>query len=235
MTHCLLVDDDDEIRSLLVGFLPQFDIAVSTATAAGDARRLLEQTPFDIVVADVVLPGESGLDLCRWIATRLDVPVILLSAQFDAIGRVLGLELGADDCLDKPFEPRELAARIQAIVRRRVRGEQRARSMPGRVVRFAGWRLDRVTRRLTSPDDRVVVLSNAEFRMLCAFLDHPGRLLHRDQLIEFTKAPGIEVNDRSIDLCVSRLRQKMASADGDPALIRTVRGEGYFFDGDVLS
>jgi two-component system OmpR family response regulator len=154
--------------------------------------------------------------------------VIMLTAQGDAASRVLGLEFGADDYLGKPFEPRELVARINAVLRRIQKGEQRADVK--RTVSFEGWTFDRLLRQLVSPAQVVVPLSSAEYRLLSAFVDHPGRVLSRDRLIELTRAPGVEVNDRSIDLAVSRLRQKLRDSPREPRLIRTLRGEGYLFE-----
>jgi two-component system OmpR family response regulator len=155
----------------------------------------------------------------------------MLTAQGDPISRVLGLELGADDYLGKPFEPRELVARINAVLRRARKGERNANAPAHqRTVRFEGWVFDRLLRQLVSPQQVVVALSSAEYRLLSAFVEHPRRVLSRDQLIELTRSAGVEVNDRSIDLSVSRLRQKLGDSSREPKLIRTVRGEGYLFD-----
>jgi two-component system OmpR family response regulator len=233
MTRCLVVDHDERTRKSLDALLTQFDMQVAIAIDANEAKRSIDQGEFDVAIVDAQLGGDSNLALCKWIVESSEVSVILLSTQGDAISKVLGLEMGADDYLTKPFEPRELVARIQAIVRRKQRGDDRART--GRIVRFAGWRLDRVLRQLSSPEEVVVSLSNAEFRLLSVFLERPGRLLNRDQLIDLTKAPGVDVNDRSIDLCISRVRRKFAEANGNTQLIRTVRGGGYFFDAEVGS
>jgi two-component system, OmpR family, response regulator len=158
--------------------------------------------------------------------------VIMLTAQGDPASRVVGLEIGADDYVGKPFEPRELVARINAVLRRAPKAAA-AHGGPARTVRFEGWSLDRLQRLLVSPGQVVVALSNAEFRLLCAFVDRPGRVLSRDQLVECTAAAGVEVNGRSIDLAVSRLRQKLGDSPREPTLIRTVRGEGYQFDAQV--
>lgn len=233
MDRCLVVDDDHEIRSELHRYLQRFDMEVTTAADGIEMRRLLDRERFDVIVLDVMLPGESGLSLCKWVQQSVDTPVIMLTAQGDPISRVLGLEMGADDYLAKPFEPRELVARIHAVLRRLQKGERSVAPDQQRMVRFAGWRFDRVLRQLESPDHVVVALSNAEHRLLCAFVDRPGRVLSRDQLIDLTRAPGVDVNDRSVDLCVSRLRQKLGDSPRDPHLIRTMRGEGYLFDVEV--
>ena len=231
MTHCLVVDDDREIRESLQNYLLQFGITVSVAGAGAQMRRVMAQERFDVIVLDLMLPDEDGLKLCQWVQQTSGTPVIMLTAHGDPISRVLGLEMGADDYLGKPFEPRELVARINAIRRRVEKGERASASAePQRSVSFQGWRFDRLLRQLVSPDHVVMPLSNAEFRLLTAFVNHAGRVLSRDQLIELTRAPGVEVNDRSIDLSVSRLRQKLGDPPRDPRLIRTLRGEGYLFD-----
>ena len=230
-TRCLLVDDDDEIRTSVAGFLQRFGMTVLPAADGRAMRRILATEGADVVVLDVMLPDESGLDLCAWLRkSSPGVPVIMLTALGDPGSRVLGLELGADDYIGKPFEPRELVARISAVLRRtrdRPAGGTAARE---EVQRFAGWSFDRVRRHLVSPSQVVVALSGAEFRLLSAFIERPGRLLSRDTLLDITRAPGVEVSDRSIDLAVSRLRQKLGDSSREPKVIRTVRGEGYLFD-----
>ena len=236
MTRCLVVDDDREIRVALQEYLQRFGMNVSVAASGAEMRReLMSGGPrFDVVVLDLMLPDDNGLNLCRWVQETSQVPVIMLTAQGDPGSRVLGLELGADDYLGKPFEPRELVARIHAVLRRAQRGERK----PGgngqqRVVSFEGWTFDRLLRQLVSPERVVVALSSAEYRLLSAFVERPGRVLSREQLIELTRAPGVEVNDRSVDLAVSRLRQKLGDSPREPRLIRTMRGEGYLFDAKV--
>ncbi len=220
--RCIVVDDDTEIRTLLAGFLQQHGLQVETLADGSALRRRLPLGEVDLLVLDLMLPDDNGLALCQWAkAERPGLPVIMLTAQGDPVSRVLGLELGADDYLAKPFEPRELVARIRAVLRRGAPvAERRAE------LHFAGWTFDRLRRQLRAPDGAVVALSAAEFRLLNAFVDHPGRVLARERLLELTRAPGTEVNDRSIDLAVSRLRGKL----GDTQLIRTLRGEGYLFD-----
>ncbi|WP_310732456.1 response regulator transcription factor [Roseateles aquatilis] len=234
MTRCLVVDDDAEIRDSLQDYLQKFGVTVSTAADGREMRRLMTAQAFDVVVLDLMLPDENGLTLCQWIQQHhANVPVIMLTAHGDPISRVLGLEMGADDYLSKPFEPRELVARIHAIRRRARRGE--SESQTRREVRFEGWSFDRLLRQLVSPQQVVVPLSSAEFRMLTALVERPGRVLSREQLIELTRAPGVEVNDRSVDLTISRLRQKLGDSPKEPRLIRTMRGEGYLFDAQVQS
>jgi len=231
MTRCLVVDDDAEIRHSVSDYLRRFGMEVSTAEDGAEMRRAMASgNAFDVIVLDLMLPDESGLTLCQWVQQNAQVPVIMLTAQGDPVSRVLGLEMGADDYLPKPFEPRELVARINAVLRRTKKGERGMEPSKSRSISFDGWRFDRVLRQLRSPDEVVVVLSNAEFRLLSAFVDRPGRVLTRDQLIDLTRAPGVVVNDRSIDLSVSRLRQKLGDSSREPRIIRTMRGEGYLFD-----
>ncbi|MEO8151943.1 MAG: response regulator transcription factor [Rhizobacter sp.] len=236
MIHALLVDDDPELRTLMAGYLQQYGMRVTTLADGAALRRTLPTgqpgtgDPFDVLLLDVMLPDANGLDLCRWVRTTWPMPVIMLTAQGDPASRIVGLELGADDYLPKPFEPRELVARINAVLRR----AGAARTTPttphaDAVVHFNGWVFDRLHRQLSSPQQVVLALSSAEFRLLSAFVDHPRRVLSRDRLIDLAHSPGVDVTGRSIDLAVSRLRQKLE----DPALIRTVRGEGYSFDVDL--
>ena len=235
MTHCLIVDDDPDIRLSLQRLLQRFDMTVSAAADGREMRRHMTTSAFDVVVLDLMLPDENGLELCRWVQQSHDVPVIMLTAHGDPSSRVLGLEMGADDYLAKPFEPRELVARIHAVLRRVQKGARADYDAAVRTVHFEGWRFDRVRRELVSPGKVVVSLSQAEFRLLSAFVNRPGQVLTRDRLIELTRAPGVEVNDRSIDLGVSRLRQKLDDPPKAPRLIRTLRGEGYLFDAEVRS
>jgi len=230
--HCLVVDDDAEIRTSLTAYLQGFGWQVSAAADGAAMRRAMADAKVDVIVLDLMLPGEDGLALLRWLATQPEAPpVLMLTARGDTMSRVVGLELGADDYLAKPFEPRELVARLQALVRRMNKGA--APQEDTRLLRFGRWRFDRLTRQLLSPEDVGIALSSAEFRLLAAFVQRPGRVLSRDQLIELTRAPGVEVNDRSIDLAVSRLRAKLGDTAREPSLIRTVRGEGYLFDAEV--
>jgi two-component system OmpR family response regulator len=223
-TRCLLVDDDPAIRELVVDFLQRFGFAVDAVADGAGLRRRLPAGGIDLM-----LPDQNGLDLCRWVKqTRPELPVIMLTAQGDPLSRVLGLELGADDYLAKPFEPRELVARIKAVLRRGT-----AAPPAGGSVRFAGWTFDRLRRELLDAGGTVIALSAAEYRLLAAFVEHPGRVLSRERLIELTRAAGTVVNDRSIDLAVSRLRGKLGDAERDRPLLRTMRGEGYLFDAKV--
>ena len=231
--HCLVVDDDAEIRTSLTTYLSGYGWQVSAAGDGQVMRQMLAVARPDVIVLDLMLPGEDGLALLRWLGAQPDAPpVLMLTARGDTMSRVIGLELGADDYLAKPFEPRELVARLQALLRRVQKG-QAALSDDTRLLRFGRWRFDRVARQLVSAEEVSVPLSAAEFRLLAAFVQRPGRVLSRDQLIELTRAPGVEVNDRSIDLAVSRLRAKLGDTAREPSLIRTVRGEGYLFNAEV--
>ena len=242
--RCLVVDDDADIRESLSQYLQGFGFDTETAADGNAMRSCLARGDVDVVVLDLMLPGEDGLALLRWLrhhSTQPQLPVLMLTARGDAMSRVVGLELGADDYLPKPFEPRELVARLQAVLRRSPQrlpmrppvDADRWPVGPARMLHFNGWRFDRVARHLVSPDQVNVALSSAEFRLLCAFVDRAGRVLSRDRLLDLTRAPGLDVNDRSIDLAVSRLRTKLGDAPKDPNLIRTVRGEGYLFDAQV--
>ena len=233
MIHALLVDDDTELRTLVADYLRRYGLRVTAVASGAALKRTLPDDSVDVLLLDLMLPDANGLDLCRWVRAGSTLPIIMLTAQGDPASRVVGLELGADDYLPKPFEPRELVARIHAVLRRTGPRGGTAGAEPASRLRFAGWVFDRLGRQLRSPQQVVVALSNAEFRLLAAFVDHPRRVLSRERLLDLTRAPGVDVTDRSIDLAVSRLRQKLTGPGREPAPIRTVRGEGYAFDADV--
>jgi len=235
MTHALLVDDDTELRTLVADYLQRYGMQVTALADGAALRRALPDPRFDLLLLDLMLPDANGLDLCRWVRASSNLPIIMLTAQGDPASRIVGLELGADDYLPKPFEPRELVARINAVLRRAGSRPAVDAAEPATSLRFKGWAFDRLGRQLCSPQQVMVALSNAEFRLLCAFVDHPRRVLSRDRLLDLTRAPGVDVTDRAIDLAVSRLRQKLVDPERGPELIRTVRGEGYVFDADVES
>ena len=226
MIRCLVDDDDADICAGVQAYLQSFGIGTHNATHGAALRRAMAAAAYDVVVLDIMLPDENGLDLCKWLRATSSSAVIMLTAQGDPASRVLGLELGADDYLGKPFEPRELVARIHAVLRR-ARGE--APTADG-TVHFEGWVFGRLRRQLVSPLKVVMPLSSAEYRLLSAFVEHARRVLSRERLIERTRAPGVDVNDRSIDLAVSRLRSKLGDSSREPRLVVTVRGEGYLFD-----
>ena len=225
--HILIVDDDAEIRTLLQRYLEKNGLR---ATAVGDGRAMwqaLERGAFDLVVLDVMLPGDDGLTLCRELRARSDIPVIMLSARGEETDRIVGLEMGADDYVPKPFSARELLARIKVILRRTRSLPRNLQPEEERRVRFGSWTLDTVQRHLVSPVGVVTPIGGAEYRLLRIFVAHPNRVLTRDQLVELTQGREADALDRSIDVQVSRLRRRLGDGPSDAAMIRTVRGEGY--------
>ena len=230
--HVLLVEDDREISTLTSRFLRTNDIRVSTA---GDGRaldRALGNNRIDLVVLDLMLPGEDGLSICRRLRSSSDLPVIMVTAKGEEIDRIVGLEMGADDYLVKPFNPRELLARIRAVLRRG--GGRLAAAVPATsILAFDGWRLDPYRRTLTNPEGARVALTGAELDLLLVFCERPRRVLSRDLLIDLTKGRAAAPFERSIDVLVSRLRQKMEPDPREPLLIRTIRSGGYMFSPEV--
>lgn len=233
--HLLIVDDDPGLRELLTDYLGRNGFRVS---GAGDGRGLwtaLERETVDLVILDLMLPGDDGLVLCRTLRARSSIPIIMLTARGDATDRIVGLEMGADDYLPKPFNPRELLARIKALLRR-ARGNGAAEpTESSTVVRlcFAGWCLEVATRQLIAPDGLRVPLGAAEYRLLRVFLDHPQRILSRDQLLDLTQGREATPFDRSIDVQVSRLRRRLRDDPREATLLKTVRSEGYLFAAPV--
>ena len=225
----LVVDDDVDIRSMLAEQLSKAGYVVSTAGSGGEMRRALERERVDLIVLDLNLPGEDGLTLCRNLRARSNTPVIMLTARSEPIDRVLGLEMGADDYLAKPFEPRELLARIRNVLRRTEALPTSLDVVSVGEAKFAGWTLDLQKRHLVDPAGRVVVLSGAEFRLLRVFVTHPNRVLTREQLVALSSGRAYESQQRAIDLQVSRLRHKLSDDQAESALIKTVRNEGYVF------
>ncbi len=223
----LFVDDDREIRSLLAEYLDANGFRTLTAADGTSMWRMLDSARIDLVVLDLTLPGEDGLTLCRTLRARSNLPVIMLTARGEPLDRILGLEMGADDYMAKPFEPRELVARIRNVLRRTQALPPNLEPLNVRRLRFAGWMLDLTARHLISPQCTVVMLSGAEFRLLNIFLEHPNRVLSRDQLLNLTHGRDADPFDRSIDLQVSRLRQKLGEDAKAPLLLKTVRNEGY--------
>lgn len=234
--HLLIVDDDREIRDLLSRFLRKHGFRVSVAVDGRDMRRALEDRAIDLIVLDLMLPGEDGLALCRRLRAESSVPVVMLTAMGEEIDRIVGLEMGADDYLAKPFNPRELLARIRAVLRRTGPGNGGGASRgptdgepTEAAVRFAGWQFDLDKRELISPEGVLVPLSGGEFALLATFVQHPQRVLSREQLLDFARGRDAQPFDRAIDVQVSRLRRKIESDPREPALIKTVRGGGYLF------
>lgn len=227
----LLVDDEPTLREPLAEYLSGQGFVVHEAESAAMARsRLLDLQP-DLVLLDVMMPGEDGLSLCRHLTEARDLPVILLTARGEATDRIVGLEIGADDYVTKPFEPRELVARIRSVLRRSTRSaaplEEDAHYL------FEGWRLDPLRRRLTDPAGALVPLTTAEFRMLRALLDHPRQVLDRDRLLDLVQGREAHLFDRAVDNQVSRLRRKIEVDSRNPVLIQTVRAGGYCLAADV--
>jgi len=232
--HLLIVDDDREIRDLVSRFLAKHGYRVDTAADGREMDRLLAAGRFDLLVLDLMLPGEDGLSLCRRLRAESGLPIILLTALGEETDRIVGLEMGADDYLGKPFNPRELLARIKAVLRRADGIARRPESDGSAVtVGFEGWRLDHAKRELRSADGVLTPLSSGEFDLLLAFVEHPQRVLTRDQLLDLTKGRSAQPFDRSIDVQLSRLRRKIEADPKDPTLIKTVRNEGYIFTAPV--
>ncbi|MEO5373362.1 MAG: response regulator [Alphaproteobacteria bacterium] len=229
LPRIVVVDDDAEIRALTSRSLSQHGFSVTTVADGGALRRVLGEEACDLIVLDLMLPGESGLDICREIRGGLNVPIIMLTALGEESDRVVGLEMGADDYLAKPFSTRELVARIRAVLRRTT-GSAAAGTGD---YRFGGWTLEVVRRRLMSPDGTVVRLTGAEFDLLLAFLDHAQAVLSRDQLSEITRGRSPHLFDRSIDVLIGRLRRKLEPDPREPTLLQTVRNGGYVLSAAV--
>ena len=226
----LVVDDDGEILSLVAKFLRANGFRVHTARSGAEMSEALKHAAIDLIVLDLMLPGRNGLDLCRDLRRKSSIPVIMLTAKGEETDRIIGLEVGADDYLPKPFNPRELLARINAVLRRVRSPDQPPFELGGRAMQFAGWHLDTLKRELTDPRGVVVDLSTGEYDLLLAFLEAPQRVLTREFLLDAARNRSLDAFDRSIDVQVSRLRRKLDSVED---LIKTVRGVGYLFTADV--
>jgi two-component system OmpR family response regulator len=227
--HLLIVDDDREIRDLLSRFLTKHGCRVTTARDGREMNRAIADWSIDLVVLDLMLPGSDGLTLCRELRSDSDVPVIMLTAMGEETDRIVGLEMGADDYLAKPFNPRELLARVKAVLRRRDPLHRATRDPDHEAVHFGGWELDMATRVLRNPDGAVVDLTAGEFELLSVFALHSRRVLSRDQILDMTRGRSAAPFDRSVDVQVGRLRRKIEPDPGKPLLIKTVRGGGYVF------
>ena len=226
--HVLVVDDDTELREQIVAYLTDHGFQVHAAADAKAMDRALSAAPIDLVVLDLMLPGEDGLSVCRRLSADGGPAIIMVSAMGEEIDRVLGLELGADDYLAKPCSPRELLARVRAVFRRleEARGGAPKR---GKAYQFQGFVVDALRRQLRAPNGTTILLTSGEFSLLSAFLDHPQRILSRDQLLDIARGNETDVFDRAVDVQISRLRRKLhACSDGE--IIKTVRGAGYMFD-----
>lgn len=226
-SHILVVDDDREIRTLLSDYLEKNGYRTSAVAEGKAMKRLLEHTHVDLIVLDVMMPGDDGLKLCRELRKDSQVPIIMLTALGDDIDRIVGMEVGADDYLAKPFNPRELLVRIKAVLRRTVHAPRDPLVSEVQGYKFGDWRLDTTTRELTRSTGQVVSLSGAEFRLLSILLSHPSRVLSRTQLMELIRGRDADPFDRSIDVRISRLRQTLGDDARSPQIIKTVYGEGY--------
>ncbi|MDD5056435.1 MAG: response regulator [Sideroxydans sp.] len=228
----LIVDDDADIRSLLADYLGEQGWHISTAQDGAAMQQMLDTTPIDLIVLDLTLPGSDGLTLCRDLRAHSAIPVIMLTARSAPLDRILGLEMGADDYLCKPFEPRELLVRIRNVLRRSSAPMNDASSSSA-LWHFADWTLDETTRQVQNSQGLVVMLSGGEYRLLKALLERPNRALNRDQLLGLTQGRETDPLDRSIDLHISRLRQKLGDDARQPKLIKTLRNEGYLLAANV--
>lgn len=227
--HVLVVDDDREIRDLLGRFLSKHGYRVTGAQDGKEMRRALGDWNIDLVILDLMLPGEDGLSLCRDLRAKSQIPVIMLTVMGEETDRIVGLEMGADDYLSKPFNPRELLARMKAVLRRATCAPAVPLTPGKKILCFAGWILDLGLRRLKSPQGLVIDLSSGELDLLVSFVEHPQRVLTRDQLLDLTHGRAEAPFDRSVDMQVSRLRHKIETNPKEPELIKTVRGGGYVF------
>jgi two-component system OmpR family response regulator len=229
--HILVVEDDREISRLVSRYLSNHACRVSLAADGREMDRVMGASRIDLLILDLMLPGEGGLELCRRLRAGSDLPIIMLTAKSDDVDRIVGLEMGADDYITKPFNPRELLARVRAVLRRTASGGE----VPaGRgALCFQGWRLDRTSRQLTGPDGALVSVTGAEFDLLQMLCERPGRILSRDRLLDLTQGRNAGSLGRSIDVLISRLRRKLEDDPHHPAMIKTVRSGGYLFTPDV--
>jgi len=232
--HILIVDDHREIRDLVFRILTREGFRVSTAQDGRTMRKVLADARIDLVLLDIMLPGEDGLTLCRSLRAASQIPIIMLTAKGEEVDRIVGLEMGADDYLPKPFGGRELVARIKAVLRRsRIAPEVETKVKP-KVYRFDRWALNSQARELAREDGVTVPLSSAEFELLLALVQRPQRVLSRDQLLDLTRGRAASAFDRSIDTQVSRLRKKIERDPSDPKIVQTVWGGGYIFTASVI-
>ena len=231
--HILVVDDARDIREPLVRYLKESGYRASAADSAAAARRAMRTSGIDLVILDIMMPGEDGLSLCRSIRESSGIPVIMLTARGEELDRIVGLEVGADDYVAKPFNPRELLARVGAVLRRTNTLPPRLRGPSAERYRFGEWTFNAAQREIVGPEGLALPLSSGEFKLLMAFLERPKVALSREQLLDLTKGRDAEVFDRSIDNQVSRLRRKIEQDPKNPRYIKTVWGGGYMFTSDV--
>jgi two-component system, OmpR family, response regulator len=232
--HLLIVDDDREIRGLLAQYLEKHEFRTTAVPDGKEMRRVMQRSHVDLLVLDLMLPGEDGLTLCRELRARSQVPIIMLTARGEDVDRIIGLELGADDYVAKPFNPRELLGRIKAILRRSAHAPRDPSPESVRGFAFGGWRLDTITRTLSDSSGRQVALSGAEYRLLAVLLGSANRVLTRAQLTELLRGRDADPFDRSIDVRISRLRQILGDDARAPQIIKTVYGEGYVIGVNVI-
>ena len=232
--HILIVEDDREIRTMVSRFLQKHGFRVSVADGPRGMDKILEAARIDLMILDLMLPGEDGLSICRRLRAKSRMPVIMLTASGEPVARVVGLEMGADDYVSKPFDPHELVARIKAVLRRANALPALTDTAPS-AMGFADWRLDAVTRELRNPEGSRVSLTGAEFELLVVFCRHARRTLTRDQLLDLSQGRAGAALDRSIDILVSRIRRKIERNPRDPELIKTVRSGGYVFTPEVTT
>lgn len=231
--HILVVDDDREIRDLVARHLKKHGFRVDVASGGVEMKEAVLRSRLDLIILDRVMPGEDGLTLCRNLRASSNIPVILLTLLGSDTDRIVGLEVGADDYLPKPFNPEELVARIRAVLRRAQAQPTNKSAKIERVLSFAGWTLDCRARRLTSPDGVVVTLTDGEFELLRALAERPGVILSRDELLDLTSGREPGLFDRSVDMQIMRLRRRLAAHNDANDIIKTIRQQGYIFAADV--
>jgi len=234
-THILLVDDEASLREPLAEYLIKQGYKVQQASDASVARSLLNAYDFDIILLDIMMPGEDGLSLCRFVTDKTEIPVIFISAKTEETERIIGLELGADDYITKPFSPRELVARIKVVLRRADKGVTSHNGSTGGAYQFSGWTLKCDKRSLIDADGVNISLSTGEYQMLLALVSRAGKVLNRDQLLDITQGREAHAFDRAVDNQISRLRRKIESDPKNPEIIKTVWGGGYVLAGEVKS
>jgi two-component system, OmpR family, response regulator len=235
LSRIAVVEDDPEISRMMVSFMTDHGFDVSAARSGRDLDKVMSGGKIDCVILDVGLPGEDGLSICKRLRGKSSVPIIMVTARGTETDRIVGLELGADDYLPKPFSPRELVARVKAVIRRAGAQEQQAAPPQPQVLMFEGWKLDMARRQLFDPAGAPRSLTSGEFNVLALFCTHPRKVLSRDDLLELLHGRAAAVFDRSIDVQISRLRRKIETNLKDPTFIKTIRYGGYFFTPEVTA